>query len=443
MNIAFQLHCTYCGTNLVGVDLQGTCPTCFRRVGMTIDLDRIDPTTMTVSHFVSCVGCGYGVRNFSVGSDCPSCGTPIVQTLRDPLGFADARWRWEVKRGLTLLRAAAIAPLVLAAIPMLAFAIGLLFGLDPTDLTPSPAFSSAVSFVVVLGLYVLFLRSIFAITSPEPHRRDVAAQTRCRRARVLGLVSAACAVPSLFLTEVASAWSEACCVVSAALALTVGVAALRNLSRRADRPALRVATTAFIWLLRVFCATAAAKAIVTTIEAARGTGPDGTGVSTVSSVWFGLLLACWLGTLLIVQKYHELLVDFERGATSDRPQARNVAGTGSVLGSAFVVWIVTSVVVDWAYEVWLGIDDVPPAVALGIPTLVAIANALSSGRYFRARHERMQAGDQAARAAMIASGVCPTCEYDLTGNTSGICPECGEKLNGGMRRGAGNIETGR
>ena len=26
-------------------------------------------------------------------------------------------------------------------------------------------------------------------------------------------------------------------------------------------------------------------------------------------------------------------------------------------------------------------------------------------------------------------GRCPTCSYDLTGNTSGVCPECGTKIN--------------
>jgi hypothetical protein len=25
-------------------------------------------------------------------------------------------------------------------------------------------------------------------------------------------------------------------------------------------------------------------------------------------------------------------------------------------------------------------------------------------------------------------GLCPTCRYNLTGNTSGVCPECGTKI---------------
>jgi hypothetical protein len=32
------------------------------------------------------------------------------------------------------------------------------------------------------------------------------------------------------------------------------------------------------------------------------------------------------------------------------------------------------------------------------------------------------------RVAKLAKGLCPSCGYDLTGNTSGTCPECGEKL---------------
>ena len=34
-----------------------------------------------------------------------------------------------------------------------------------------------------------------------------------------------------------------------------------------------------------------------------------------------------------------------------------------------------------------------------------------------------------ARAAVrAAAGLCPTCSYDLTANTTGICPECGTPI---------------
>ena len=32
--------------------------------------------------------------------------------------------------------------------------------------------------------------------------------------------------------------------------------------------------------------------------------------------------------------------------------------------------------------------------------------------------------------AGAGSGLCPTCGYDLTGNTSGVCPECGAAVTG-------------
>jgi uncharacterized paraquat-inducible protein A len=30
--------------------------------------------------------------------------------------------------------------------------------------------------------------------------------------------------------------------------------------------------------------------------------------------------------------------------------------------------------------------------------------------------------------ARTTSDSCPTCSYNLTGNTSGVCPECGTKI---------------
>jgi hypothetical protein len=32
------------------------------------------------------------------------------------------------------------------------------------------------------------------------------------------------------------------------------------------------------------------------------------------------------------------------------------------------------------------------------------------------------------RRLRIHHGLCPTCSYDLTANTTGICPECGSKI---------------
>ena len=33
------------------------------------------------------------------------------------------------------------------------------------------------------------------------------------------------------------------------------------------------------------------------------------------------------------------------------------------------------------------------------------------------------------RARLIRAGLCRSCGYDLTGNTSGVCPECGTPVN--------------
>lgn len=32
------------------------------------------------------------------------------------------------------------------------------------------------------------------------------------------------------------------------------------------------------------------------------------------------------------------------------------------------------------------------------------------------------------RRRRLAKGLCPSCEYNLTGNTSGVCPECGTRI---------------
>ena len=37
-------------------------------------------------------------------------------------------------------------------------------------------------------------------------------------------------------------------------------------------------------------------------------------------------------------------------------------------------------------------------------------------------------GDRCYRLALAEHGICPTCGYDLTGNTSGVCPECGTTI---------------
>ena len=50
---------------------------------------------------------------------------------------------------------------------------------------------------------------------------------------------------------------------------------------------------------------------------------------------------------------------------------------------------------------------------IGVPMTLLIAYPFFAFVRARYRHHRHR------------SGHCPTCEYDLTGNTSGVCPECG------------------
>jgi len=39
------------------------------------------------------------------------------------------------------------------------------------------------------------------------------------------------------------------------------------------------------------------------------------------------------------------------------------------------------------------------------------------------------------------AGLCPACEYDLTGNTSGVCPECGERVQCDAPPGPSSLES--
>jgi len=80
-------------------------------------------------------------------------------------------------------------------------------------------------------------------------------------------------------------------------------------------------------------------------------------------------------------------------------------------------WIATP-----ANPAMVGSSQAFPLVSVRVPflwpaTLTAILPLVWLGRYLLLR--------RASRP-----GLCPTCSYDLTGNTSGVCPECGSPVAG-------------
>jgi hypothetical protein len=60
--------------------------------------------------------------------------------------------------------------------------------------------------------------------------------------------------------------------------------------------------------------------------------------------------------------------------------------------------------------------------AIGIATLFAVV----AGRYCF-QIFRWLPGEE--RNERFSRGLCPSCGYDLTANTSGICPECGTRID--------------
>jgi uncharacterized paraquat-inducible protein A len=73
-----------------------------------------------------------------------------------------------------------------------------------------------------------------------------------------------------------------------------------------------------------------------------------------------------------------------------------------------------------------------PLVTAGIPVLLGAHSAWATAR---ARRNGRRMKQEKHRQARIALGHCPSCDYDLTGNTSGVCPECGSAAEGMGARG--------
>lgn len=68
----------------------------------------------------------------------------------------------------------------------------------------------------------------------------------------------------------------------------------------------------------------------------------------------------------------------------------------------------------------------PPGYATcSIPALLGVANGVAS---VRIRRKKRRKAIERRRAGRLRAGLCPRCEYNLTGNVSGRCPECGEPV---------------
>jgi uncharacterized paraquat-inducible protein A len=68
----------------------------------------------------------------------------------------------------------------------------------------------------------------------------------------------------------------------------------------------------------------------------------------------------------------------------------------------------------------------PDAGSSGVYVLLALMAGWHSTRSTLAlRNKQRRESSNAQRDALLRSGLCPTCDYDLTGNISGTCPECG------------------
>jgi hypothetical protein len=88
---------------------------------------------------------------------------------------------------------------------------------------------------------------------------------------------------------------------------------------------------------------------------------------------------------------------------------------GLVVGEAMLVGVASAAILI-LWPVWTGYGVMPPPYVLLFlwPVPVGMIFLLFLPSFWSSQ------GDGGAR--------CPSCEYDLTGNTSGVCPECGQRL---------------
>lgn len=124
-------------------------------------------------------------------------------------------------------------------------------------------------------------------------------------------------------------------------------------------------------------------------------------------------------------KTASLLYDLENGSPDPRPICGSYLGFYAPPSRKFSVFVATWPALGninfWTpdrlglrfpriHRDWSGITTAQ------FPTVLPVVTVLA---WCLIRHKK---------GNPIASGHCPACRYDLTGNTSGKCPECGEKV---------------
>ena len=90
-----------------------------------------------------------------------------------------------------------------------------------------------------------------------------------------------------------------------------------------------------------------------------------------------------------------------------------------------VIFILTSVLIRLAWHRLYPGTLSPAYLTMGIPLLLSTANALAS---VRLRRKRRRSQIQRRQAARLHAGLCPRCEYNLTGLPEPRCPECGTEF---------------
>jgi len=89
-----------------------------------------------------------------------------------------------------------------------------------------------------------------------------------------------------------------------------------------------------------------------------------------------------------------------------------------------VMFVLASVLLGLIWR-RLNPGTVSPGYVTSIALLLSAANALASVPLRRKRRRR---GIKRRREGRLARGLCPRCEYNLTGLTGPRCPECGERI---------------